>query len=238
MSINKGLLSIAGLYTYDDEIFSGLTVPDGVSKGLVCNNILLECGELNLLYPDWNYMCAMILQWSMRELPDWERIWKLAQMEYNPIENYDRHESSTDKSQSRKNRAANESNHADTTGQTESNTSGSSSGQNSDSNAHNVAGFNNDQLATAYADDTVRLNSTTDENSSKANTAAKNTSFTTAFEGITDDGTTAHTSRIHGNIGVTTTQQMMQQEIEIAPQLNLVRIIVESFKREFCILVY
>ena len=43
--------------------------------------------------------------------------------------------------------------------------------------------------------------------------------------------------RAFGNIGVTTTQQMMQQERDIA-KFNLYDIIAEEFKLRFCILVY
>lgn len=54
----------------------------------------------------------------------------------------------------------------------------------------------------------------------------------------TDEGT-SHTEsvRAYGNIGVTTTQQMIQQEREIV-QFNIYDFIVDDFRREFCILVY
>ena len=42
---------------------------------------------------------------------------------------------------------------------------------------------------------------------------------------------------IHGNIGVTTTQQMLQSERDIA-NYNIYMQIVDDFKSEFCILVY
>lgn len=57
-------------------------------------------------------------------------------------------------------------------------------------------------------------------------------------EKIEDDTTRTRTSRIHGNIGVTTSQQMLTQEIEVAPKLNVINIMIESFKNRFCILVY
>lgn len=57
-------------------------------------------------------------------------------------------------------------------------------------------------------------------------------------EKIEDDTTRTKTSRIHGNIGVTTSQQMLQQELDIAPKLNIMNIMINSFKNRFCILVY
>lgn len=53
----------------------------------------------------------------------------------------------------------------------------------------------------------------------------------------TFDKEDTETIRAYGNIGVTTTQQMMQQERDIA-KFNLYDIIAEEFKLRFCILVY
>ena len=41
-----------------------------------------------------------------------------------------------------------------------------------------------------------------------------------------------------GNIGVTTTQKMLTEELEIRPQLNIINYIIRDFKSRFCILVY
>lgn len=51
--------------------------------------------------------------------------------------------------------------------------------------------------------------------------------------------TTSDTRQIRrtGNIGVTTTQQMLQAEREIA-DFNMIDVIVQSFKYRFCILIY
>ena len=47
-----------------------------------------------------------------------------------------------------------------------------------------------------------------------------------------------HTGRTHGNIGVTTSQQMLEQELEVSPKLNVYNYIIDSFKKRFCLLVY
>ena len=46
-----------------------------------------------------------------------------------------------------------------------------------------------------------------------------------------------HKSRMYGNIGVTTSQQMLEAEINVA-RINLIDIITGDFKHEFCLLVY
>ena len=52
------------------------------------------------------------------------------------------------------------------------------------------------------------------------------------------DDTHTRTSRIHGNIGVTTSQQMLEQEMQIAGKLNIYNYIVNEFKQRFCIAIY
>lgn len=47
----------------------------------------------------------------------------------------------------------------------------------------------------------------------------------------------AHEGRAWGNIGVTTTQQLIEQERSIS-EFNLVEFIADDFAREFCLLVY
>lgn len=55
---------------------------------------------------------------------------------------------------------------------------------------------------------------------------------------ITDTTGKRTTGNISGNIGVTTSQQMLQQELDIVPKINTINIMIESFKNRFCIQVY
>ena len=54
---------------------------------------------------------------------------------------------------------------------------------------------------------------------------------------ISETKSGTHTLRAHGNIGVTTTQEMIRQQREIE-QFNLYDIIIDDFRNRFCILVY
>lgn len=53
----------------------------------------------------------------------------------------------------------------------------------------------------------------------------------------TDTGTVTRERTEQGNIGITTTQQMIKEEREIA-EFNLYSLIIDEFKRRFCIMVY
>ncbi len=83
---------------------------------------------------------------------------------------------------------------------------------------HDVAGFNSSDLV----------------NSSKDTNNVSNTGWST------DNSNSAgyHSGRVHGNIGVTTSQQMLQSELDIAPKLNVYDFIINSFKNRFCLQVY
>lgn len=45
-------------------------------------------------------------------------------------------------------------------------------------------------------------------------------------------------SRISGNIGVTTSQQMLNQELDVSERTDIYKYISESFKQRFCLMVY
>lgn len=215
---NRATLSIWGLNLYDNHIFDNMVVPANVDADKVKENILIECAELELLYPDWDFMKDAISLWSNTELPTWTRIANLAALEYNPIENYDR----------RENALESESRQRDTTRNDDITNKSTGNSVNTSESLTRVAGFNSSALGVK--------DKTTDGNSSNSNNSGESKQITT--EGGTDNTGRVHSSHIHGNIGVTTTQQMAEQELNIAPKLNVVKYIVESFKQRFCLLVY
>lgn len=89
-------MSILGLYQYNEDVFSGLVVPDGVDSDTVIAYILNENEGLTLLRPDYDFMQQMIYYWSKAELPSWEKLQQTMTVEYNPVYNYDRYEEWTD----------------------------------------------------------------------------------------------------------------------------------------------
>ena len=58
----------------------------------------------------------------------------------------------------------------------------------------------------------------------------------TSSETTTDRAT--RTGRVSGNVGVTTSQQMIEAELRLRLGFNLYDIIADEFKRRFCILIY
>lgn len=218
---NRATLSIRGLYEYDDTIFSKMVFPSELANAdrlLVIDNILVECAELELLFPDWDFMNDAIEMWSKTELPTWERVYRVALAEYNPIENYDRHEDAVD-TENRK---------RDTTRNDNITNSSTGNSVNTNEDTLKVAGYNSEALGNKNK--TVQNGTNAVSNSGE--------SQQTFTEGETDNTGRVRSSRIHGNIGVTTTQHMIEEEITLAPKINIIKYIVKSFEQRFCLLVY
>ena len=218
-------LSILGLYRWDATLFDSLTLPDGFTnddKTTLIDNIILECAELETLYPSVPFMKSAIGAWSAKELQTWQRIYNASLLEYNPIENYNRTEDVT------------ETHSGDIThsGKDTDKHTGYDNvvGTGSDTDTHSRTSFESGSFQ-----DTEKIVM------SKGATQTNNHNSeieTTHGHKITDTTSVTTSGNISGNIGVTTSQQMLEQELDIAPKLNIFNIITESFKNRFCLLVY
>ena len=247
---NRGTLSIIGLYNWDDHIFDQLALPPGVDFTDVTQNILMECGELETIYPDWEFMYNAIGFWSDRELPTWKHIYEMTQAEYNPIENYDRMETETEGENVAENRLrasqrTRSSDLASGTATAETIHSGSESHSMSQNNTENkVAGFNTDNLATQSGSAGNTANSDNTKGDSSLQNEVTNTSSGSETDAVNElnkgDVSRDKTRQLHahGNIGVTTVAEMMAEELETYPKINIVAYITQAFKERFCLLVY
>lgn len=71
-----------------------------------------------------------------------------------------------------------------------------------------------------------------------------NDSALTPSEGVDSSGsgsasnTNTRTGHLHGNIGVTTAQQMITEEVKLRSTITLAEVISKSFKNNFCIQIY
>lgn len=89
-------LSIMGMYEYDNTIFDGLVVPSGINKNDVIDEILMQCAELEVLYPSWSIMKRAITIWSNSNQYKWNKLYNTLTLEYNPIWNVDANISETE----------------------------------------------------------------------------------------------------------------------------------------------
>ena len=187
------------------DLFSGLTLPEGLAKDTLTNNILLQGGEFEVVYSDPFFLQNAISIWADREAATFERWVNALAIEYAPLENYDRHENWTDTLDS--------DGTSRTTGTNDTSTSGTVT---TDVSAYDSS--------TYQPKDKVTTSETIDNDTTENNTS-------------TLDNTGMHAGRIHGNIGVTTSQQMLEAELDLG-YWNIYSRITDMFLKEFCIMIY
>ena len=77
----------------NDDLFKNLSLPEGLNKQTLTDNILLRGGEFEVSYPDPTATQSLIGIWSNKMQPTFERWVNALAIDYAPLENYDRHES-------------------------------------------------------------------------------------------------------------------------------------------------
>lgn len=222
------LLTVEGLYNYDNTLFGGFDVPEGLVKQIAIDAILMRTRELEILYPDFNYMKNRITIWSNKYQNNWKKLYDTTVLEYNPIENYDRMEDWTDTDDESTTSAR------DNTRNT--NNTVKSTSKNEIMNSVNVTDQNT-AFNAGLADHAKQItDGDTTENGTITNTESGKD---TENESVNGGRTGKHTriGRAHGNIGVTTSQQMIQSERDLVV-FNLYDVIAESFIENFCLMIY
>lgn len=188
-----------------DDLFKGLTLPEGLAKKTLTDNILLQGGEFEVLYSDPWALQNFISVWADREAATFQRWVDALAIEYAPLENYDRHEDWTDTLDS--------DGTSRTTGTNDTSTSGTVT---TDVSAYDSSSY--------QPKDKVTSSETIDNDTTENNTS------TLDNEGV-------HTGRIHGNVGVTTSQAMLEAELSLG-YWNIYSRITDMFLKEFCIMIY
>ena len=232
------LLTVMGLYNYDNTIFDNLMLPDGVDKPTLVDNIILETAELECIYPTPVFLKTAIGLWSNVQFLTWDRVYTAMNLEYNPIENYDRQETeTTNGTRAHSGRdTTTRSGTVSETGSATASTQGTAS--ESGTTTNKIAGFDSATLVDHDSSTGSNTRQASDSSTGSSNRSGTDSSTQelTHGEQIADSG--SRTSRIHGNIGVTTSQQMLQSELDIAPNLNIYQYITADFRKRFCVDVY
>lgn len=89
-------LSPLGLFNWDKTVFDLMQIPSALDRETLINNLLAETAELEVLYPNPVVFKNLVGVWSAKQLDIWNRLYATTQYEYNPIENYNRHETGSD----------------------------------------------------------------------------------------------------------------------------------------------
>lgn len=229
-----------------DDLFKAFDdLPAGIDRDVLVNNILLRGGEFEVIYSDPYFMQESIYTW----LAKWHRTlekWLAAlAVEYDPLNNYDRHEEYTDTegigdTETRSGtRTDSRSGSTSTSSAAATNTTGSDTG--SQGTENQVSAFDASTYQAKDRSDTTTGSTT----SSSTGTTSTNSgaSLESGSESTADTRAASrnrllqHTAHLFGNIGVTTSQEMLSAELSIA-EWNLYDHITDLFLTEYIIPVY
>ena len=89
MSGNNPMLSVLGLYAWDNNLFANMWIPTQINKPVLIDNLLMELGELQVIYPDPDFMKEAIEKWSFTKVQQWTKLYEALHLEYNPLYNKD-----------------------------------------------------------------------------------------------------------------------------------------------------
>ncbi len=255
--MREATVSLLGLYNYDSSVLDLLVIPEALDRNNLISNLLAETAELEILYSNPTVMKNLIGVWSLKELPIWQKLYNTTILEYNPIENYDRHEQESTTGTGSRTHSGTDT-HTDTL--TEGGTQGDSNSYTMRQGGTDTVTGTRDTLHKVAGFDTPVGSSTLVEQSQDTETATTETDYgrtetgsgnnTTTFgktesrsgsmqhgEAINDQNSGNRTLYVHGNIGVMSSQDMIKQEREV-DEFNIVDYIIRSFMQRFCILVY
>ena len=219
MAIAK--ITLIGMNNYmesmNDDLFKYLTLPAGINKQTLVNNILLRGGEFESLYGDPYFLQNMIGVWSEKWQRTFTKWMQALSINYDPLYNYDRHEIYKDIRS--ENESSNRSENAITSDTSNSSGSGTTTNE--------VSAYD----SSSYSPHDQSTSSSSGNNTSTATSNASGTNKRTLGETI------SHDAHLYGNIGVTTSQQMLKDELDIN-EWNVYEHITDLFLNEFSIYVY
>lgn len=225
-------LSFNGLLAGYPELFDDLKVPDSVSKEAVCNQLLFDTLELEVLYADGPTMKRALGVFSETMLPSWTRYATALGLDYDVLASDDRtrttdHHGTNSGTNSTMNLV---------TGTTKRTPDLTTTGKNngSDSTTRDVTGFDSGDMVPAEKSTTTL--------------GTGNTITSTGTDTTTDDQTTTNngTTEAEDSYKDTVTekgragrdpQDLIAKELALAKE-NAVHKIVMDIKANFCLLVY
>lgn len=82
---------------WDGDLFDDITLPSGMDKTTVVNQIMLDNGLLEVVYPEHDLLKGIIKAHFLARQVDYQRLWDAVSQTYNPLYNLDRKNTLTEK---------------------------------------------------------------------------------------------------------------------------------------------
>lgn len=211
-------ITLIGMHNYTDgDIWEDVVFPTGFSKDNFINTVLLNYGEMEALYADPDMMKFAITNWA--NINKWNILKAVTaiNIEYEPLHNYDRTET----------RTSSGTNTGTVTDSVSTNTRTVTDRDETNETEHKVSAYD----SSSYSPDN------TDDGS---NTMDETVTGTGSSSGTRTDNlahSTSESIRAYGNIGVTTSQQMLQSELDLS-LYNIYETFAGIFAFDLLLMVY
>lgn len=205
----RPILTLWAMYQYDTTLFDRMLIPETLDREALLGYFFMYAGKNESRYGDPDELKKLIEMWSRARVTEWKRMCEALQAEYSPIENYDRTEE-----------------HEETERE---NSSGNTIGN--DTTTENSNGTEENKVS-AFDSNTYQP-----KNSASSSISGESRVNRTIEESGNRDVTRTNNIRAHGNIGVTTNQQMIQSELELR-MYNIYKEIALEFEDEFTVPIY
>lgn len=235
LSMTMDLATLSRLYgdvRYPNILFDAVKLPNGIDRDVFTDELYRNSCGLEVLYSDGRVMYNLLSSYSKRRLLSWQKMYDALKKEYEATENYDRYEDT--KNTSNSNMTVNSNGESQTNGKNIDTSTGKTKVDGTDKSTQSNMAYDSGSLvknAATESETADRITSGTNQSDSTSKTTSSDASDTLT------NGNSTVTSHIHGNIGVTTNQQMIQSELELR-LMDIIGIIVNEIVDNFCIKVY
>ena len=218
--MSNAKITLFGMYKYfesmGDDLFSGMYFPDGINKDTVVHTILMNGGEYEALYADPDFVKFSIVGWCDKWYDTFRRWIRVLKEEYNPIWNYDRTEEEIRTPDITHQRTANlkDKRTADIQTKRDADLTDTNGGQVTEETKRSAYDSNNyepDERKVTTPENTIKTTGT-----DTVKETGTDTQDHTGTDTNRETGTEKWNRVVRGNIGVTTSQQMVMQELEVS----------------------
>lgn len=199
------MITLLDVLTEIPTLFDGISLPEGIDRDTLVNQIIFEGCTLYPIYQDPILLKSMINHYFLMRYQIHYELSETLKYDYEPLENYDRTEDRT-------------------------HSANGTEGINRDRNTDTTSSGTTEQQVSAFNADTYQPQSKTISSATQEMNEGETIDREHADQG------TEHV-RIHGNIGVTTSQQMLESQRNVV-QFSLYDFIAKHFIKKFMIGIY
>lgn len=241
------------------DMFDDCSVPDGLDMQRVRGAIVMRCGLLTPLFLEPEVQRMATQQFFFENQWNFEHVLKIIRAEYSPIENVaewrdekqtgenihtqKRERGETEQHSGKDERDIKESGSTtDREGGTTKNAESGTTTETNEISAENVSTYQSDNKQTVQhgkidttthgKTDTTEHGKIVDDDFTYGEKVQRNGNETITDKDSGDRGLSMHR---HGNVGVTTNQDMINQELELLERFNPYRFIAELYEKELII---